>query len=552
MVIHLRPYQRLVLYHLRRSLEAEAWRQYVDLPTGTGKSTLAAAIAAQRLGQTQGRVLALVHRQDLALQLAETLRQEELEVGLVMEGSRMLTTPVVVATVQSLTSEATQDLVAANAMPILTVLIDEVHHAVPGSAYERILVAIEQAAGAEPVAVIGLTATPYRNDEGSMLSLLPVCAFARTIPEMVQEGYLAPLTWKPVQLDLDLARVATTRETGERDYAGTALARHLLRETVTARLAEHTAALIGHRPTVVFAASVQHAAHLSAAFRACGFSTSVVSGRSGRKQRDELFARWKDGSIQVVCNCALLTEGYDFPGIAALVIARPTLSPGLYMQMLGRGMRKAEGKTDCLVIDVLGNQPDPRRQVVLPHVVGIEAAPEDEVRAGKAVRSRRSDPVLRSILGGGGETGLALLDPLGRSPYRWTAYSKGYFARINAHVTAILERDPAKSGLYRSRQYARQPERTPEHRWIERRYLPLRQQVALVQEATRGLFREAFGGKEAAWLDEPATQKQLETLGRYQEHLPGKARAVGWTKREASEAIAFYQLRRVLFRSPDE
>jgi Type III restriction enzyme, res subunit/Helicase conserved C-terminal domain len=498
------------------------------------------------------RVLALVHRQDLALQLTETLRQEELEVCLLMEGSRTLHTPVVVATVQSLTPEATQDLLAANAMPILRVLIDEAHHAVPGSAYERILAAIEQAACAEPVAVIGLTATPYRNDERSMLSLLPVCACARTIPEMVQEGYLAPLTWNPVQFDLDLAQVATTRHSGELDYAETTLARQQLHEAITARLAEHAASLIGQRPTLVFAGSVQHAAHLSAAFRARGLAAAPVSGRTGRKQRDEPFARWKGGAVQVVCNCALLTEGYDFPGIAALVIARPTLSPGLYMQMLGRGMRRAEGKTDCLVIDVLDNQPDPRRQVVLPHVIGIEEAPEDEGRVGEPLRSRRSDPILRSILGGSGETGLALLDPLGRSPYRWTAYSRGYFARINAHVTAILERDQAKSGLYRSWQYARQPECAPEHRWIERRYLPLRQQVALVQGATRGLFREAFAGKEAAWLDEPATEKQLETLGRYQKHLPEQARAAGWTKREASEAIAFYQLRRVLFHAPVE
>ena len=552
MVIHLRPYQRLALYHLRRSLEAGTWRQYLDLPTGTGKSTLAAAFAAQRLGQTQGRVLALVHRQDLALQLAETLRREELEVGLLMEGSRALHTPVVVATVQSLTPEATEDLLAANGMPILTVLIDEAHHAVPGSAYERVLAAIEHAAGGQSVATIGLTATPYRNDERSMLSLLPICAFARTIPEMVQEGYLAPLTWKPVQLDLDLAQVATTRQSGELDYAETTLAGHLLHEAITARLVEHAASLIERRPTLVFAASVQHAEDVGTAFRARGFSTAVVSGRTGRKQHDELFARWKGGSIQVVCNCALLTEGYDFPGIAALVIARPTLSPGLYMQMLGRGMRKADGKTDCLVIDVLGKQPDPRQQVVLPHVVGIEAVSEDEGSVREPVRSRRSDPVLRSILGGRGETGLALLDPLGRSLYRWTAYSCGYFARINADVTAILERDPAKSGLYRSRQYARQPERTPEHQWIERRYLPLRQQVALVQEATQDLFHEAFAGKEAAWLEEPATEKQLEMLGRYQKRLPEQARAAGWTKREASEAIAFYQLRRVLFHAPDE
>jgi len=146
-----------------------------------------------------------------------------------------LHTPVVVATVQSLTPEATQDLLAANATPILTVLIDEAHHAVPGSAYERVLASIEQAGGAQPVAIIGLTATPYRNDERSMLALLPICAFARTIPEMVQEGYLAPLTWKPVQVDLDLAQVATTREAGERDYAETTLAGHLLREAITAR-----------------------------------------------------------------------------------------------------------------------------------------------------------------------------------------------------------------------------------------------------------------------------------------------------------------------------
>jgi len=70
--------------------------------------------------------------------------------------------------------------------------------------------------------IIGMTATPYRNDERSML--LPVWAFARTVPEMVQEGYLAPLTWKPVQLDLDLAQVTTTHQSGELDYAETTLA----------------------------------------------------------------------------------------------------------------------------------------------------------------------------------------------------------------------------------------------------------------------------------------------------------------------------------------
>jgi superfamily II DNA or RNA helicase len=521
MVMPLRPYQRLALYHLRRCLEAGVRRLYVDLPTGTGKSTIAAAFAAQRLGQTQGRVLVLVHRQDLVLQLAETLRQEGLEVGLLMQGSRVLDPPVVVATIQSLTPETTRDLLAANQAAILTVLIDEAHHAVVGSSYERVLTDIEHAAGARPVATVGWTATPYRTDERSMLELLPFCAFARTIPEMVREGWLAPLTWQPVQIDLDLEHVATTRKTGELDYAETTLARHLLREGITAQLVEHVASRIGQRSTLVFAANVQHAEHLSAAFCARGFSTAVVSGRTSRKRREELFTGWRSGTIQVVCNCDLLTEGIDMPIVAALVIARPTLSPGLYMQMLGRGMRTAEGKTDCLVIDVVGNQPDPGRQVVLPHVVGIEEVPGDEQHPGKRARGRRTD------------------------------YGFGYFATINAHTIAIIDRDPAQSGLYRSRLYTEAPGQLAEHRWVGRRLLPLRQQIAQLHEATRNLYRERLAGKEAPWLDESATEKQLEMLGRYRKHLPEQARAAGWTKRKASAAITYYRWRKVLLRAPD-
>jgi len=552
MVTQLRPYQRFALYHLQRCLEAGGWRLYVDLPTGTGKSTIATAFAAQRLAD--GRVLVLVHRQDLALQLAQTLKQEGLEVGLLMESSRVLDTSVVVATIQSLTLEAMQALLVANPIPILTVIIDEAHHAVPGSAYERVLSDIEHAADARPVATVGFTATPYRIDERSMLELLPVCAFARTIPEMVQGGYLAPLIWQPVQIDLDLDQIATTRKTGELDYAETTLALHLLREdAITTQIVEHAISYIGQRPTLVFAVNVRHAEYLMAAFGGRGYAAAVVSGRTSRKQRDEIFARWRSGSIQVVCNCALLTEGYDFPGVAALVIARPTLSPGLYMQMLGRGMRTAAGKTDCLVIDVVGNQPDPRRQVVLPHVVGIAEVPEDEQHPGKSISSGRNaaHSLLRSKLGGQGETELALLDPLGRSQYRWADYSRGYFATINAYTVAIIERDQAKSGLYRSRLYSEQPGYAAEHRWIEQRLLPLRQQVALVHVATRDLYREVIAGKEAPWLDEPATEKQLETLGRRDKLLPAQARAAGWTKRQASAAITFYRWRRILLHGPD-
>jgi superfamily II DNA or RNA helicase len=544
----LHPYQREALSHLQQRLEGGWRRLYIELPTGTGKSTIAAAFAEQR--QALGRILALVHRQDLAQQLANTFRREGLEVGLLMEGTRTLHSPVVVATVQSLTSEATQDLLAASPVPIRTVLIDEAHHAIPGSDYERILTDIEHAAGEQLIVTVGMTATPYRTDERSMLDLLPTCAFARTIPEMVREGYLAPLTWQPVQIDLNLDEVATTRQNSELDYAETTLARHLLNETITARIVGYAASRIGQRPTLVFAVTVQHAQQLSEAFRARGYTTAVVSGGTSRKRRENIFAGWRAGAIQVICNCALLTEGFDYPEVAAVVIARPTLSPVLYMQMLGRGMRKAEGKIDCLVIDVVGNQPDPRRQVVLPHVIGIQEQPEDEQHREQQAGRRRANRLLRFVLRGQGKTELALLDPLGRSHYRWNDFSGGYFATINDHTIAILDHDPAKSGLYRSRLYTQPPGHAADHHWVEERLLPLRQQIALLHEATRSISYERLAGKEAPWLNKPASEKQLKKLGRYDKRLPEWARTADWTQRDASAAITYYQWRWVLLHPP--
>jgi hypothetical protein len=148
--------------------------------------------------------------------------------------------------------------------------------------------------------------------------------------------------------------------------------------------------------------------------------------------------------------------------------------------------------------------------------------------------------------------GLALLDPLGRSQYRWTAYRRGYFARINAGVLAIVEADPDRSGLYRSRLYTQMGDTPGEHCWIERGYLPLRQQVALVQESTRDLFREALVGKEAAWLLQPASEKQVRRLAHYNRRLAEQARSTGWKKREASEAITYYERHAVLFHPPQE
>jgi ATP-dependent helicase IRC3 len=222
------------------------------------------------------------------------------------------------------------------------------------------------------------------------------------------------------------------------------------------------------------------------------------------------------------------------------------------VQMLGRGTRRAEGKQDCLVIDVMGNQPDTSNQVVLPHVIGVSKA---ESRNGEeAERSRTTDPILKALLGADTESGLSLLDPIGQSHYRWVAYRHGYFARVTRDMTAIIERDPEGSGLYRSRLYTSEYEQhgqEAEHSWIAKEYLPLRQQVALVHEHTKAIASEAFSGRDAAWLDQPATPKQIARLRWLHPKLARQATLKGWDKRTASDVITYCSLKETLTHPPE-
>ena len=546
--MNLRNYQEQGIHHILKRIQDGYLRMYADSPTGTGKSKILAGVAGRR--RHVGRVLVLIHRQDIALQLADTLKEEGLDVGLMMQGHRNLTAPVVVATMQSLTPINLQDLIHASEQPIATILIDEAHHAVECSAYEQIITAIEDAYPQLQIPVIGYTATPYRSDKHSMLSLLPICAYERTIPDMVRAGWLAPLIWKPLRVDIDLATVATSDRSGEVDYAEEALSSQLIRAAIITDIAQKVAAHIEQRPTLVFAASVEHAERLAKAFCELRLCARAVSGAQSRAERERLFADWRAGTVQVVCNCSLLAEGFDFPEIAALVIARPTLSPSLYMQMLGRGTRPAPGKHDCLVLDVMGNHPKTSRQVVLPHIVG-----DSRAEGGKApMRGKATDPLLKALLGAETGMGLSLLDPIGQSEHRWTAYRQGkfegYFARVSQHEAAIVERDPTGSGLYRSRLHTKQPGQPPKDDWIQPDYLPLRQQVALVHQATNVRNVQPLSNKEARWLNEPATEKQIKVLQRMHPGAARRAIANGWTKRMVSDVITFLSLRKTLTHPP--
>jgi len=544
----LRTYQRIAFQLVLKRMQEGYTRLYVSLPTGTGKSLILTALAAH--ASTTGRVLVLVHLQDLVVQLTQTLTHVELDVGIVMQGHRQIDHPVTVATPQSLLATFSA-FIEASTIPVTTVLIDEAHHVVEGSLYEQILTMLEAASPHEPITAIGFTATPYRSDTKSMFSLLPICAFIREIPEMIKEKWLAPLTWIPLPLDMDLSALPTTTQMGEPDYAERALTQTLMHPALMEELVRQVVPHLGQRTTLVFTTSVEHAEQLAALFRRAGRLAVAISGRTSQAQRERIYAEWRDGTVQIVCNCSLLTEGFDFPAIAALVIARPTRSPSFYVQMLGRGMRIAPDKPDCLVIDVMGNNPDLSHQMILPQIVGVSK--QEEIHALPDKQPPSPDPsktLLKQIVGARVQTGLSILDPLGASPYRWSTFRGSYFTTVSSDVAAILESDTSGSGLYHSRLYTMKPGQEPIHQWIERNNLPLRQQVALVHEATGVFYRKPLGSKDAPWIEEPATDKQLAALKRMYPKLIEQIDNTPLTKGEASDAIIARRLSKTLRNPP--
>lgn len=333
-----RPYQLDAIDRLRQGYRQGAKRLCLVAPTGAGKTCIATKIMEEAVSKGR-RILFLAHRHELIQQCSNKLRECGIYHGRIQAGtySTEPSAPVQVASVQTLARR--------NEMPAADLVItDECHHASAGS-YQKIQAKYPDAYG------LGLTATPWRLD-GSGLGdcyqdLVPVCS----VLDLVRAGFLVmPTVYAPPGTDLGgLHRRGGEFVAGE---AAEAMDKpHLVGDIVDTwkKRALHGA------PTVLFAASVAHSLHLTDAFTAAGIPAAHIDGTSSPEARDGALADLAAGRVQVLCNVGLLTEGWDLPATSTVVLARPTASLSLYLQMVGRGLRTHPGKATCIVLDHAGN-----------------------------------------------------------------------------------------------------------------------------------------------------------------------------------------------------
>lgn len=365
-MFQLRQYQRHTLDEIYAWFEShQSGHPVAVLPTGAGKSIIVAAFIQEALQSwPETRVLMLTHVKELLEQNYEKILEiwPDAPIGIFSAsiGQKVLTEPITFAGIQSIHKHPEKlghvDLI----------LIDECHllNNKQEGIYRAFITALERINPS--LRVIGLTATPYRLGQGYLTegadALFTDIIEPTSIEQLVYDGYLAPLRSKHTAAMIDVSGV---RKQGGEYKAGeleTAAMRH------NAGIVAETNLRASHcRSILVFASGVDHAYALAEAF-----GGRCITGETPKAQREEIIDAFKSGALRVLANANVLTTGFNHPDLDCIVLARPTMSPGLYVQMAGRGMRIKSHVDHCLVLDFAGcvAQHGPITQVVPPDKKG--------------------------------------------------------------------------------------------------------------------------------------------------------------------------------------
>ena len=363
----LRPYQtRLVERTIAHLQEYPDSNPLVVAPTASGKSVIVASLC-ERLAETcNGMTLVLTHRKELVEQNHAKL-PHHLQAGIYSAGlGKKQIKPITIAGFQSIRRHA------AKLPRVGHILIDEAHYAQKG--YREFIDEVRERS--PDVRVIGLTATPFDGTANrTSLHLLPadkaiftgICAEVG-MGELLRDGYLCPLTPYRGATRLDTTGVAIDNRLG--DFAIGQLQAAIDRDEINAPVAAEIVSIFAERKAVmVFCAGVDHAKHVAEALVKLGHQAECVLGDTPDGERDAIIKRFRAGQLKFIVACDVLLVGFDAPICDGIANLRPTKSGLIWVQLLGRGMRLHDGKTDCLVADFTDNSDE------FPAVDEIEGNP---------------------------------------------------------------------------------------------------------------------------------------------------------------------------------
>ena len=336
----LRPYQVKAIEDIRHHFSKGKKRILLVAPTGSGKTVIASSMM-QKAKERSKFNLFVAHRRELVMQCSRKLSDFGLNHGVIMaEKSPNAMADIQVASIQTFASRKDRDdFIKPNAD---IVILDEAHRSVSGQFTELLKVYPNSF-------IIGLTATPIRNDGRGLGNIYEEIVECGSIKELTEQGYLVPnRIVAPTIPDLQKIRIVAG------DYEKKALTKKMNTAKLVGDIVSHWIKYGENRATVIFATSIAHSKHIANIFRQNGVPSGHIDSEQNELERETQLANLNSGKIKVLSNCQILTEGWDQPKISCVIIARPTKSYPMYLQMIGRTLRPYPNKKDTLIIDHSG------------------------------------------------------------------------------------------------------------------------------------------------------------------------------------------------------
>lgn len=314
-------------------------RGLIVLPTGSGKTICMAELCRQ----STKRILIVVISKELREQTVDKIKQmcgDDISIGLVQASLNETNKDIVVATRQSLTHKKSNRMKSILEFgEFTTIIFDEVHIAI-----EQCMKIIQKV-DTSKCKILGFTATPFNK---SMTKIFNEITYSKDILWMIENKYLVEPRAFQVQTTTDISKVKSV--VGEFIQSELELAVNTdERNDLIIKVYNKYASDRKH--TIAFASGIEHSRDLCSEFNRQGISCAYVDSTLTKEEREDVLEGFRKGNYKVICNVGVLTTGFDFPEVDNIMFCRPTKSKILYIQCLGRGLRIADDKENCLVLD---------------------------------------------------------------------------------------------------------------------------------------------------------------------------------------------------------